>query len=1220
MAKKIQSSDIFEPKLFDVLLQEIGKAETKLDGLSDKLKGVGKVLKDELGGLDLKSLDSIQKLLDKTKELQKATDDAYKLEKERAKLENQKAILAEKLADTKKKYQLDEEQRLKKISDAEEKRLAKEKKNADDLANAYKQLERSTRELKNESKKLGAELIVLEQSGQKNTKAYRDLQKQYSEVTKQALEGDRALKKLDSQVGDNFRNVGHYEKAVGGLKNMMMQLGVAFGAIDIAKYFIGTQVKLDSLNLALQNVSGSTKEYQSSFGFLKDISLSYGQDLLGLISTYKNFIASTNESNLSLSERKRIYESIVKAGSALALSNDDVQGTLRAVQQMFSKGTVQAEELRQQLGDRLPGAFGLMAKAVGVSEAELGKMMKNGQVLTDEVMPKFAVLLEEEFGKKASRNLETLNGSFNVLKTNLTLYFDSAQKNVGVNKFFASIILLVAKNIDKLLTNLTQLALAFVTYKASAIALNGINAVMKDGFVNVAKSAFTGEKAIKAFGLSLKEISFVLAIDGIIKLTQYYIELAKGTDLARLAYERYQNAQQRGNKKANKFLQTEQDKVTDYRLEQEELRKAGKINEAEFQKRIKLKEEEQIKNYRIQNKELQEKIKLYNIEKSKIREGNKGKAPTREYTNLDLAKIRTQIQEEANGYANKIADQNKLNKLLEKEKKIVASMELYDTYQKLGVNAYELQVQINSINNQIEKYSVLNEKSSVKTVKTANDVAFHSKKVVELNTTFNETNIYISKQIELLKELEILLAKDKEFKAEAKLKDLIEEQNKLIETQMKYDRGAVSTALDADTQAKLNVQQREYNALIEDGINKTAIAYADERDAILDEADKKFKDLKSKEDDYIRWKMDNDKNLKKKLSKASRQESIEMREKLLKDSKILTDAKNKIEEERDKQLKIAQENNTKREKDLLIQQQIDKKNHENKMTEIEVEGETNRRQVLEKLDIKYAEARLEHIKKIATATNDLVQMALESYIKTVERKISMLNDKMNRIAQNSQYLQDKAVAGNIIAQESLAKAQEDQVNAEKQKISYQKSIQRLQIAMTVFNAYNNNIQNAKVGENPFTKTITDVSMLSAFIGSLPQFYTGTETTVAQALGQPQLSGRDGHIIRVDGSEKILNPYLSQKTGDLTTFEIAKIAEDRLKGKLVYNQEVNSTANNMWTNIKLIDEIQDLKTIIKNKPETNIAMGEIVGGVMKIVETTKVSNTTKTNIHRFNKKI
>jgi tape measure domain-containing protein len=35
---------------------------------------------------------------------------------------------------------------------------------------------------------------------------------------------------------------------------------------------------------------------------------------------------------------------------------------LLALNQMMSKGTIQAEELRGQLGEALPGAFGIMAK------------------------------------------------------------------------------------------------------------------------------------------------------------------------------------------------------------------------------------------------------------------------------------------------------------------------------------------------------------------------------------------------------------------------------------------------------------------------------------------------------------------------------------------------------------------------------------------------------------------------------------------------------------------------------------------------------------------------------------------------------------------------------------------------------------------------------------------------------------------------------------------
>ena len=49
---------------------------------------------------------------------------------------------------------------------------------------------------------------------------------------------------------------------------------------------------------------------------------------------------------------------------------------------------LKGKELRGQLEEALPGAFGIMAKAVGVTEKELQNMMKAGEVLADEVLPK----------------------------------------------------------------------------------------------------------------------------------------------------------------------------------------------------------------------------------------------------------------------------------------------------------------------------------------------------------------------------------------------------------------------------------------------------------------------------------------------------------------------------------------------------------------------------------------------------------------------------------------------------------------------------------------------------------------------------------------------------------------------------------------------------------------------------------------------------------------
>src|SRR5690606_22452128 len=90
------------------------------------------------------------------------------------------------------------------------------------------------------------------------------------------------------------------------------------------------------------------------------------------------------------------------------LSTDELKGVYLALEQMLSKGKVTTEELRRQLGERLPGAMGIMAKAVGVSVSQLDKMLKKGEVLSSVALPKFAKALEEAYGIGALETVDNL--------------------------------------------------------------------------------------------------------------------------------------------------------------------------------------------------------------------------------------------------------------------------------------------------------------------------------------------------------------------------------------------------------------------------------------------------------------------------------------------------------------------------------------------------------------------------------------------------------------------------------------------------------------------------------------------------------------------------------------------------------------------------------------------------------------------------------------------
>ena len=91
---------------------------------------------------------------------------------------------------------------------------------------------------------------------------------------------------------------------------------------------------------------------------------------------------------------------------------------------MISKGKVTTEELRRQLGERLPGAMGIMAASLGVTIVELDRMLKAGEVLSAEALPRFAKAVEIAFGIESIEKVENLQSSLGRLAGSWQLFID----------------------------------------------------------------------------------------------------------------------------------------------------------------------------------------------------------------------------------------------------------------------------------------------------------------------------------------------------------------------------------------------------------------------------------------------------------------------------------------------------------------------------------------------------------------------------------------------------------------------------------------------------------------------------------------------------------------------------------------------------------------------------------------------------------------------------
>ena len=173
-----------------------------------------------------------------------------------------------------------------------------------------------------------------------------------------------------------------------------LSLSAAIGAIKKASE---AAIELDRIKIALQATIGSAEGARSEFAFVREEAFRLGLNLQQSAKDYTSLTAATKGTTLAGQQTRDIFTAVSEASSVLGLSADSTSGALLAIQQIVSKGTVSAEELRGQLGERLPGAFQIAARSINVTTAELGRLLESGALTAEEFLPKFAAELKKTF-------------------------------------------------------------------------------------------------------------------------------------------------------------------------------------------------------------------------------------------------------------------------------------------------------------------------------------------------------------------------------------------------------------------------------------------------------------------------------------------------------------------------------------------------------------------------------------------------------------------------------------------------------------------------------------------------------------------------------------------------------------------------------------------------------------------------------------------------------
>lgn len=184
---------------------------------------------------------------------------------------------------------------------------------------------------------------------------------------------------------------GQFERisaSIQGTINKFGALGAAIATVGIAvRPVVEAEIALEQMRRTLATVTGSSEEASRQIDFLRKTSQQAGQSFTEVGQSYSKFAASALQSGLSIQQVQDVFKSVSLAAGNLGLSSDQAKRALEALSQIASKGTVSMEELRQQLGDALPGVLPLLAKELGLTQAELNKTVEAGNLLAQEAIP-----------------------------------------------------------------------------------------------------------------------------------------------------------------------------------------------------------------------------------------------------------------------------------------------------------------------------------------------------------------------------------------------------------------------------------------------------------------------------------------------------------------------------------------------------------------------------------------------------------------------------------------------------------------------------------------------------------------------------------------------------------------------------------------------------------------------------------------------------------------
>lgn len=296
-----------------------------------------------------------------------------------------------------------------------------------------KELKTLSKEFNSITQSMSAYSKAIDNVNKTNTKALLNEEKLAQARAKTELQLARTKAGLDKISESAKRSTSILNQFNFSIKVMIGNLGstviskAAASMKEFAASISRAGIELDALNNTMLAATGGWESGGREINWVIDMSNRLGLSFRDVSDSYAKFMTSFTRSGGTINQSRQIFEDLSTAMVSLHLPAERMQGVFIALEQMANKGTVQAEELKRQLGNALPGAFELAAESMGILPSKLMDMMKKGEVFSKDFLPAFAATVKQALGQSIDIASVQFNASLGRLMTNLDLF----RMNVG---------------------------------------------------------------------------------------------------------------------------------------------------------------------------------------------------------------------------------------------------------------------------------------------------------------------------------------------------------------------------------------------------------------------------------------------------------------------------------------------------------------------------------------------------------------------------------------------------------------------------------------------------------------------------------------------------------------------------------------------------------------------------------------------------------------------